>query len=83
MTKQQNGLTCMACYPQTLVMRRRDDGRRAFWMVTHVLLKRFVAQHEPETSSRVYVNGSLQIQCVERNHVFHRFAALILNHREM
>jgi hypothetical protein len=64
-------------------MRRRDDWWRTFGVVPHVLLKWLVAQHEAETSCRVYINGPLQVQCLERNHVFRRFAAILVNHLEV
>jgi len=52
-------------------------------MVAQILLEWFVAEHEPKSSLRICIDGPLQIQCAERNHAFHWFRALLLNHREM
>jgi hypothetical protein len=52
-------------------------------MILQILLPRLVAQHHSESAPRIHVDGSLQIQFVERNHVRDGFIAALLNHGEM
>jgi len=52
-------------------------------MILQLLFQRLVAQHEPEPSLRSHIDGLLQIQFVETNHVLDRFRATLFKHREM
>ena len=52
-------------------------------MVAQILVDWFVAEHNPESPPRVCVDGRLQIQCLEGNHVFRWFPAILFNHGEM
>src|ERR1700746_650986 len=63
--------------------RRRAKGRRAFRMVAHVLLKRFVTQQEAESLARVFINRRLQVECLERNHMLRRLCGIALNYLEV
>jgi hypothetical protein len=49
---------------------RRRDWRGEVRMMSQILLHRLVAQHEPESSLRGHIDGLLQIQFVQVNHVF-------------
>src|ERR1700747_3615708 len=51
-------------------------------MIAHVLLQWFIAQHETKSAARVYIDGLLQIQCLEGNHFLCWFCAVLLNNRE-
>ena len=53
-----------------LIFWRRRDWRREVRMMLQILLHRLVAQHEPEPSLRGHIDGLLQIQFVQVNHVF-------------
>ena len=52
-------------------------------MILQILLPRLVAQHHSESAPCIHVDGSLQIQFVERNHVLDGSIATFLNHGEM
>jgi hypothetical protein len=53
-----------------LIFWRRRDWRRGVRMMLQILLHRLVAQQEPESSLRGHIDGLLQIQFVQVNHVF-------------
>lgn len=52
-------------------------------MVAHILLEGLVAQHETESPTRIHVDGLLQVQFVEGNHLLCGSCPLLLADHEM
>jgi len=52
-------------------------------MILQILFRRLVAQHEAEPSTRSHIDGLLQIQFVEANHLLDRFRASLIDDHEM
>src|SRR6266403_3413675 len=62
---------------------RTQVWRREVWMILQILLPRLVSPHHSESARRIHVDGSLQIQLVERNYVLDGSITTLLNHGEM
>ena len=52
-------------------------------MIPHVQLEWFIAEHKTESPPSIRIDGLLQIQLIEWNHVFNRLHAWFLDHLEM